>query len=301
VTPVFERLAVLGLGLLGGSVARAAKERGAAGRVVGATRRRNVLETALAQGIVDAVGTPEEAVRDADLVLLATPVFAMAGTVRKIAPHLREGALVTDVGSVKGVLHDTLPGLLGRGARYIGSHPMAGSHERGFEHARADLFRGAPCVVTETAATPERDRLCAFWRALGARVVLRDPAAHDVEVAWTSHVPHVVAYAFAESLGAAPPAAREVAGAGFRDFTRIARSEPELWGDILTANRKALSAPLQAAGEALARMAGAIAANDADKLEQLISAARGALSRFSEDRNSEGDGPGEGHPARKEH
>jgi prephenate dehydrogenase len=300
VTPVFERLAVLGLGLLGGSVACAAKETGAAGRVVGATRRRDVLEQALARGFVDAVGTPEEAVRDADLVLLATPVFAMAGTVRKIAPHLREGALVTDVGSVKGVLHDTLPGLLGRGARYVGSHPMAGSHERGFENARADLFRAAPCVVTETASTPERDRLCDFWRALGARVVLRDPAEHDVEVAWTSHVPHVVAYAFAESLGAAPPAAREVAGPGFRDFTRIARSEPELWGDILTANRKALSAPLQAAGEALARMGGAIAANDADRLEHMISAARGALSRFSDDRDSGSDGPGDGHPASEE-
>jgi prephenate dehydrogenase len=301
VTPVFESVAVLGLGLLGGSVARAAKETGAAGRIAGATRRRNVLETALSQGTVDAIGTPEEVVRDADLVVLATPVFAMAETVRRVAPHLREGSLVTDVGSVKAVLHETLPGLLARGARYIGSHPMAGSHERGFDHARADLFRGAPCIVTETAATPERDRLCAFWRALGARIVLRDPAAHDVEVAWMSHVPHVVAYAFAESLGAAPAAAREVSGAGFRDFTRIARSEPEMWGDILTANRKALAAPLQATGEALARLGRAIEANDAGKLEHMISAARSALSRFSENRDSGNDGPGEGRPASEEH
>jgi prephenate dehydrogenase len=297
VTPVFECVAVLGLGLLGGSVARAAKETGAVGRVVGATRRRNVLDAALTRGIVDAVGTPEEAVCDADLVLLATPVFAMAETVRMVAPHLREGALVTDVGSVKAVLHETLPGLLPRGVRYIGSHPMAGSHERGFEYSRVDLFRGAPCIVTETAATPERDRLCDFWRALGARVVVRDPAEHDAEVAWMSHVPHVLAYAFAGSLGGAPAAAREVAGAGFRDFTRIARSEPEMWGDILTANRKVLSAPLRAAGEALAEIGRAIEANDADTLEQMISAARDALSRFSQNEDSEGDGPGEGHPA----
>ena len=135
---------MLGLGLLGGSVARAAaRRRGAAGRVVGATRRRGVLEAAMRQGVVDAVGSPEEAVRDADLVVLATPVFAMAETVRQVAPHLREGATVTDVGSVKAVLHETLPGLLPRGVRYIGSHPMAGSHERGFEHSRADLFEGA--------------------------------------------------------------------------------------------------------------------------------------------------------------
>lgn len=296
-TPVFECVVVLGLGLLGGSVARAAKETGAAGRVVGATRRRHVLEAALEQGIVDAVGTPEETVGDADLVLLATPVFAMAETVRKVAPHLREGALVTDVGSVKAVLHETLPGLLPRGVRYIGSHPMAGGHERGFEYSRVDLFRGAACIVTETAATPERDRLCDFWRALGARVVIRDPAEHDVEVAWMSHVPHVLAYAFADSLGGAPAAAREVAGAGFRDFTRIARSEPEMWGDVLTANRKALSGPLRAAREALAGIGRAIEANDLDTLEQIISAARDALWRFSQQKDSERDGPGEGHLA----
>ena len=147
----------------------------------------------------------------------------------------------------------------------------------------------------------ERERLCDFWRALGARIVLRDPAAHDVEVAWMSHVPHVVAYAFAESLGGAPAAAREVAGAGFRDFTRIARSEPEMWGDILTANRKALAAPLQATGEALARIGRAIEANDAEKLEHVISAARSALSRFSENWDSRNDGPGEGHPDSGEH
>jgi prephenate dehydrogenase len=297
VTPVFERVAVLGLGLLGGSVARAAKETGAAGSVVGATRRRSALEAALREGAVDSVGAPEEAVRDADLVLLATPVFAMAECVRKVAPHLHDGTTVTDVGSVKTVLHETLPGLLPRGVRYIGSHPMAGSHERGFEHSRADLFRGFPCIVTETTASPERDRLCDFWRALGARVAVRDPADHDAQVAWMSHVPHVLAYAFADALGGAPAAAREVAGAGFRDFTRIARSEPEMWGDILTANRKALSAPVQAAGEAIARIARAIEASDADALERMISAARDTLSRFSQNEDSESEEPGEGHPA----
>jgi prephenate dehydrogenase len=295
VTPVFERLTVLGLGLLGGSVARAAKERGAARWVVGATRRRSALDAALCRGFVDAVGEPAEAVRDADLVVLATPVFAMADIVRRVAPHLREGATVTDVGSVKAVLHENLPGLLPRGVRYIGSHPMAGSHERGFEHARADLFQGAPCIVTETAASPERDRLCDFWRALGARVALRDPADHDAEAAWVSHVPHVLAYAFADSLRGAPRTAREVAGTGFRDFTRIARSEPELWGDILTANRKALAAPLQAAADALANIGRVVEANDSDGLERMISAARETLSLYSQNENIENEEPGEGH------
>jgi cyclohexadieny/prephenate dehydrogenase len=294
-TPVFDRLTILGLGLLGGSVARAARARGAVRVITGATRRLDALEAAQSAGILDEIGTPEEAVREADLVVLATPVFAMADMLRRIAPHLREGAIVTDVGSVKRVLHETLPGLLPRGVHYIGSHPMAGSHERGFGHSSADLFDGAACIVTQTAPSPELDRLRDFWRALGARVLLRDPSDHDTEVAWTSHVPHVLAYAFADSLRGAPEPVREVAGAGFRDFTRIARSEPELWGDILTANRKALSAPIQAAGEALARMARAIEANDSDALERMIATARDTLARFPQNEECLGDEPGEGH------
>ncbi|MGI9592428.1 MAG: prephenate dehydrogenase, partial [Myxococcota bacterium] len=219
---VFDRIAVLGLGLLGGSVALAARARGAAAYVAGATRQRDVLERALREGAVDRVGTAEEVVRDADLVVLATPVFAMGEIVRKIAPALPDRAIVTDVGSVKAGLAETLPGLLPRGVDYVGSHPMAGSHERGLDAARADLFEGAACAVMSDAPAEARERVAAFWAALGARVVVRDPAAHDSEVAWTSHVPHLLAFAFAEAFAAAPPGAREMAGSGFRDFTRIA-------------------------------------------------------------------------------
>jgi prephenate dehydrogenase len=299
VTAVYERMAVLGLGLLGGSLARAARERGAVRSVLGSTRRESAREAALREGAVDGVGSPEEVVRDADLVVLATPVFAMAEATRRIAPHLRTGATVTDVGSVKGMLHDTLPGLLPRGVRYIGSHPMAGSHERGFAHSRGDLFRGAACIVTETQASPERDRLCDFWRALGARVIVREPQDHDAEVAWMSHLPHTLAYAFAAALAGAPGSARDVSGAGFRDFTRIARSEPELWGDILTANRKALSGPLQSAAEALGRLGRAIEAGDADGLERLIGSAREALAHFSHDSTSKREQASEGHSSRR--
>jgi prephenate dehydrogenase len=155
---------------------------------------------------------------------------------------------------------------------------MAGSHRSGFEHARDDLFAGAACVVTEAADPAARERVCAFWRALGARVVLRSAASHDEEVAWTSHLPHALAFAFAAALRRAPARAHEVAGAGFRDFTRIAHSEPELWAEILAANRKALAAPLQAAGEALAELARAIEGNDGEALERLLGAARAALA-----------------------
>ena len=278
-TARFERLAVLGLGLLGGSVALAARRSGAAKRIVGATRRAEVEQAALRGGVVDAVDTPEVVVRGADLVVLATPVYAMGDLVRRIAPALDAGALVTDVGSVKAVLDETLPGLLPQGVHYVGSHPMAGSHHRGLEHARADLFEGAPCVVMRAGEPEAVDRICAFWRALGARVMLRHPPEHDAEVAWMSHVPHVLAFAFARALRGAPDGADALSGSGFRDFTRIAHSEPELWGDILTANRKAIAGPLQAVAEALADLARAIEAGNADDLERAIHAARTNLSK----------------------
>ena len=276
---VFERIAVLGLGLLGGSVALAARKYGAAGFVAGATRKRSVLEQALRMGAVDATGDPAEVVRDADLVVLATPVYAMSDMARKIAPALREGAIVTDVGSVKAGPAETLPGLLPRGVCYVGSHPMAGSHERGLDAARADLFEGAPCVVMADGEPDARDRLAEFWRALGARVVMRSPADHDTEVAWTSHVPHLLAFAFAEALAAAPEGSNEVEGAGFRDFTRIAHSDPELWADILTANRKAIAAPIQAVTRSLEALARALEADDAETVERIVAAGRAALAK----------------------
>jgi prephenate dehydrogenase len=270
-----ERLAVVGLGLLGGSVALAARSRGIAREVVGATRSADAQAEALAAGAVDQIAPLAEVARGADLVVLATPVGAMAATVRQL--DLAPGAVVTDVGSVKAPLVDTLPGLLPPGCCYVGSHPMAGSHHRGMAHARADLFEGAVCVVTEASDPSAGQRVVAFWEALGAQVVRRSAVAHDAEVAWVSHLPHLLAFAFAGSLAAAPAASAALAGAGFRDFTRIARSDAELWADILIANRKALAAPLGAAGAQLEAISRALESGDAEGLDRLLSAARTAL------------------------
>lgn len=275
--PVCDRVAVVGLGLLGGSVAWAAKQRGAAREVVGATRSAEAREQALENGACDRVAPLEEVGRDADIVVLATPVGAMAQTLRTLAPGLGPGAIVTDVGSVKAPLVETLPGLLPPGCLYVGSHPMAGSHERGMSAASPDLLEGRVCVVTEAASPVAGERVEQFWEALGARVVRRTAEEHDAEVAWVSHLPHLLAFAFAGSLEAAPATAAELAGTGFRDFTRIARSDAELWADILTANRKALAAPLGAAAAALEQLSRALEAGDADALDRLLSAARSAL------------------------
>ena len=281
-SPLFERVAVVGLGLLGGSVALAAKRRGVAARVIGSTRREDARERALREGAVDEFVPLEDVARAADLVVLATPLYAMADVLRRLAPGLGEGAIVTDVGSVKSPLGEVVPGLLPPGAVYVGSHPMAGSHERGMDHAREDLFEGATCVVARTTQNADAvERVCAFWRGLGAVVVERDAAVHDLEVAWVSHLPHVLAFAFARALTGAPDGARDVAAAGFRDFTRIARSDPELWGDILSANAKVLSAPLQATAAALTELARAIEAGEVETLERLLVSGREALSRMS--------------------
>lgn len=280
--PAFERVAVIGLGLLGGSLAVAAKQRGVARRVVGSARRLEPLKAALRNGIVDEIADPLDAVRGADLVVLATPVSAMPSVVQQVAPALSEGALVTDVGSVKAILTDTLPGLLPPGVTFVGAHPMAGSHKKGVEHASADLFEGACCVLTPLADTPREavERVRHFWEAVGARIVLRDPEAHDAEVAWTSHLPHILAYAFARSLERAPATASELAATGFADFTRIAQSDAALWGDILAANRKAIAGPLQAFSEALSELASAIERGDGDAQEIFLASAREQLSRI---------------------
>ncbi len=300
----FQRVAVVGLGLLGGSLARAVRERGLADEVVGSGRRAEALAAACRDGVVDETAPVEEAVRGADLVVLSTPVGAMASLLGRAAPHLSAGAVVTDVGSVKGPVVETLPGRLPTGVHFVGSHPMAGSHQRGVEHARADLFEGAPCIVTPTAEADAAavDRVEALWRALGAHVVRRSPDAHDAEVAWASHLPHVLAYAFARALAAAPAGAAEVTGSGFRDFTRIAHSDPELWSEILCANRKAVSGPLQRAAEELAALARAIEAGDAETIERALADARESLARFApasdDDSNARSGGfvPGN-HPA----
>ena len=280
-SPPFERVAVVGLGLVGGSVALAACARGAARAVVGTSRSRDAEDAALARGAVHAVAELEAAVRGAELVVLATPVSAMAGVLRRAAPALARGALVTDVGSVKAPLAETLPGLLPPGVCYVGAHPMAGSHLRGLDHARADLFEGATCVVTPTEDSPPAAvaRVAEFWSALGARVVRRSPAQHDVEVAWTSHLPHVLAFGYAAALAGAPGRAGEVAGSGFRDFTRIAHSDAELWSEILVANRKALAGPLHAFAAALGDLTRTLEAGDVDALERQLAAARTALGR----------------------
>jgi cyclohexadieny/prephenate dehydrogenase len=237
---MLKQLTILAPGLLGASVARAAHARGAARRIVIWARRPETRLALSEQPWCSATcETPEKAAKGADLVVIATPVDRVLPLVRAIAPFLKEGAVVCDVGSVKGEIsrvgHDALHGK----AHFVGAHPMAGSEKTGWEHGKADLFEGRACFVTPVHSTSARAvaKVVAFWRDLGAEVVTMDPDKHDEIVAHISHLPQVLASSLCAFLSTRDPGWRNFAGGGLRDTTRIASSDPRLWRTILEENR----------------------------------------------------------------
>jgi prephenate dehydrogenase len=227
-------------------------------------RRAEAVAEARNLAVADLVSDKfEEVLEDADTVVLCMPVGAMEGVVKKMLPFLKPKALVTDVGSVKRFVTQTLAPILGDRALFVGSHPMAGSEKAGLVHARADLFREATCIVTpEPGETPsEAVRLASeFWVSLGSRVRLLSPAAHDEVCALISHVPHLTAAALVNAVAQQLPLAFEFFGPGFRDTTRVAGGLPQMWTEILTENRtevlkglRALISQLELAAQALER------------------------------------------------
>lgn len=253
------RVTLVGIGLLGGSLGLAIKKRQLAARVWGYVRREASIEECTRLGAVDhATCDLSEAVEGADLVILGTPLAQMAELTRRLAPMLKPQALVTDVGSVKRPVVEALEPLVkNAGATFIGSHPMAGAERMGVGAARADLFEGAVSVVTPTHQSPKESvaRLCEFWTAVGCKPLVLPPEIHDELVSRSSHLPHVVASALAISV-LNPQYPREQAllcASGFRDATRIASGSPEMWHDIVMANRGHLCAALDLFIEGLNR------------------------------------------------
>ena len=245
-TPPFQKVALIGLGLIAGSMAHAMREQGLAGRISGHARSAATRETAAEIGLVDEVTeTAAEAVRDADLVVLAVPVGAMAEVAAEIAPHLAPGAILTDVGSVKQAVIDAVAPHVPAGVHFIPGHPLAGTEHSGPRSGFATLFRNrwwllTPLPDTDPAAL---DRLESLIRAMGANVDTMEPPHHDLVLAVTSHAPHLIAYTM---VGVADHLRRvteseviRYSAAGFRDFTRIAASDPTMWRDVFLHNREA--------------------------------------------------------------
>jgi prephenate dehydrogenase len=274
------RLTVVGVGLVGGSVAWGAKQRGLAREVVGVDTDRAASRLAVDQGIVDAVVSPAEGVRGADVVVLAVPVGRLEAVAREVSPFVDRATVVTDVGSVKAPVVAKLEPLF---ARFVGGHPMAGSERSGVAAASADLFAGARCVLTPTPST-EAGAIAAvegLWSALGASVVRMEPAVHDDLVAAVSHVPHLVAAALVNAAAhAADGRALTLAAGGFRDTTRVAGGSPDLWRDICLMNRGPVLAMLKSYLKEVESIRDAIERGDDGALLNALSRARAARDRI---------------------
>jgi prephenate dehydrogenase len=286
--PVFRKIVIFGAGLIGGSFALALRKAGAVGEVVGFGRSQGTLETARQLGILDRIGSDvAQEVRDADIVLLATPVAQMAELFARIAPHLGSHTLITDGGSTKGdVVAAARAGLGGRLAQFIPAHPIAGAETSGPEAALADLYAGKRVVLTPLPenAKDAVARVRRAWELCGANVTELTPEEHDGVFAAVSHLPHLLSFALVHDL--AQRDNRDLllsfAASGFRDFTRIAASSPEMWRDICLANRDALLRELLQYANELHGLYQALEQNDAAKLEQVFSEARKVRSNWKQ-------------------
>jgi len=263
---VFASLTVLAPGLLGGSVAMAARSRAVAARIHVWSRRAETRASLRAVDWCDLVHeTPEAAAAGSELVVVCAPVDQIAPLVERIGPRLAPGAIVTDVGSVKSeICRAATATLAGRDCTFVGSHPMAGSERTGHANAEADLFRGRTCFVTPLPDTSVAaiDRVVAFWRALDADVVTESPERHDEIVAHISHLPHVLASALCSFLAQGDPRWRELAGPGLRDTTRIAGSDAELWRSIFEQNQPEVVRAVSRFQDELQELQAAIANGD---------------------------------------
>lgn len=276
----FHKVALIGVGLLGGSIGLALRQRRLADACFGYVRREASVAECSQLGVVDRATTDlRVAVGEADLVILCTPIAQMRGLAEQCLPALKPGALVTDVGSVKGPVVAELEPLCSRaGACFIGSHPMAGAEKTGPSAARANLFEGAVCVVTPSAKSPPSavQRVEAFWTALGGRCLRLPPEQHDGLVARSSHLPHVVAAELANYvLSPAHPAEQPaLCATGFRDTTRIASGSPEMWRDIALGNRKHLARALGVFIEDLREFQLALERGDAPAVDEFFETAK---------------------------
>lgn len=286
--PMIDKLVVFGVGLIGGSFALALRQAGAVRHVIGFGRSKQNLEAARGAAVIDEIGTDPATVRDADLVVLAVPVGQMAELMTAIAPHLGAHTVVTDMGSTKQDVVALARAHLGpRLPRFVPAHPIAGAEKSGAEAARADLFRGRQVVITPLPETDAmaRAQVEALWTACGARLVEMTAEEHDALFAAVSHLPHVLAFALVDYIAQRPDGARlfAFAASGFRDFTRIAGSSPEMWRDICLANREALLRELGGYQAELARIRGLIEAGDGATLLDVFQRARAARQTFLTD------------------
>ena len=287
---LFDRVAIIGLGLIGGSLARALRRASLCGSITGYGRRETALQQAVEHGVIDhySLDVPE-AVDGADAVVLATPLSTTENLMRAMNEGLKPDCIVTDVGSAKGVvvaaarnaLADRLP-------FFVPAHPIAGTEQSGVEASFAELFEDHVVIITPLAETDRdaREKIAVMWRGTGARVVELDVEHHDEVLAATSHLPHVLVYTLIDCLARMQDKQEifDYAAGGFADFTRVASSSPEMWRDICLANSTSLLAVLDRFEQHLDRARQAIASGEGEKLTEIFSRARQARDEFARSR-----------------
>jgi cyclohexadieny/prephenate dehydrogenase len=272
-TAHFDRIALIGFGLIGGSIARAARAQGLAKEIVTTARSAKSRARVMELGIVDrVVETNAEAAEGADLVILCIPVGACGPVAAEIAPHLKPGVIISDVGSVKGAVVKDMAPHLPAAAHFVPAHPVAGTENSGPDSGFAELFNNRWCILTPPEGTdPEAvEKLRAFWTALGAKVEIMTPDHHDMVLAITSHLPHLIAYTIVgtadELEGVTQSEVLKFSAGGFRDFTRIAASDPVMWRDVFLTNKDAVLEMLGTFNEDLSKLTRAIRRGDGEAL-----------------------------------
>ncbi len=279
--PMFGKVALIGLGLIGSSLSHVMRREGLAERISGSARSEETLKRAAELGLADEFSRdPAEAVRDADLVFLNVPVGAMGKVAERIAPALKEGAILTDVGSVKAaVIRDVSPHVPD-GVHFIPGHPIAGTEQSGPDAGFPELFQGRWCILTPLEDTDPQllEQLSEFWRACGSNVEIMDPKHHDLVLGITSHLPHLIAYNIVATAADLEEVTEseviKYSAGGFRDFTRLAASDPTMWRDVFLNNREAVLELLGRFSEDLSALQRAIRWGEGEKLFDLFSRAR---------------------------
>ena len=300
----FDRIALIGLGLIGSSLARVARRNGLAKRIVAIDQSDAVLARVRDLAIADDVSSAYAAVAGCDLVVLCVPVGAMGETARAIAPHLSPGTIVSDVGSVKGAVLAALKECLSDDTHIVPAHPVAGTEYSGPDAGFATLFEGRWCILTPSDGTDETAvrRVAAFWQTAGSKVERMDAAHHDLVLAITSHVPHLIAYNIcgtADDFAAVTESeVIKFSAGGFRDFTRIAASDPTMWRDVFLHNKDAVLEILGRFNEDLAALQKMIRWGDGQGLFDLFTRTR-AIRRSIIDVGQETDAPDFGRPHRR--
>ncbi len=278
--PLIQRLAIIGVGLIGGSLARILREKGEVGEIVGIGRGEANLRKAVELGVIDRYALdPETGVTGADMVFLATPVCAIAGIAARIAPHLAPGCVVTDGGSVKGEIVTACERALPAGIHFVGGHPIAGTEHTGVEASFATLYQGRRCIITPSARTDRGAlaKVVRMWEIAGAEVVLMDVEKHDRVVAAISHLPHMVAYSLVNAVEGYDRLDENIlkySAGGFRDFTRIASSDPVMWRDIALTNQEAILEMMDYFSDYFTRLRALVAAGDGAGLEAFFTGAK---------------------------